>query len=377
MSSPSLTVKVRSCRPFALGSKVITAALALSSWLNSTSVATLTASPRGYPTAASSAAIIPPRCDHPSIVTQHDSGVTTRSLSVNPVPITLSRSARTVVSNGITNLARTDTLGRHLITCMKGNPSTRQGPAAIAGCTATRKREKNERSETAMVITVNLLSFILASAHSIELRLATLEPLITRWQEEGYMFLLQFGRGAAGRPMKTCLPSSRGRRHGQAHDQPNKLVLRRPVESALGVTFGVKDDLLGESPRGVTARRSAASTRSVLVIDGPADHAAGAAVAYSAQVPPALTDGQVGDVGAPDPVELALVEPAQDEVGYRVRVGPSPGGDEHEPSGLSPTIPACPHQLVWRPSWLTPAPRPRVARPGPAATRTPGRTRSS
>ena len=51
-----------------------------------------------------------------------------------------------------------------------------------------------------------------------------------------------------------------------------------------------------------------------VVLDRPADDPAGAAVADRAQVQPALPGGQVGDVGGPDPVQLAGVEAAPDQV---------------------------------------------------------------
>lgn len=80
-------------------------------------------------------------------------------------------------------------------------------------------------------------------------------------------------------------------------------------------------------------------------MDGPTEDPAGAAVADRAQVQPALTGGQIGDVGAPDAVELALVEPAPDEVGNRVLVRPSLGGDGHEPTRADAGYSRGPYQL--------------------------------
>ena len=109
-----------------------------------------------------------------------------------------------------------------------------------------------------------------------------------------------------------------------------------------------------------------------VVLDGPADDAAGAAVADGAQVQPALAGGQVGDVGGPDPVQLAVVEAAADQVADRLRVRPGLGGDRNKPRGLIPAIPACRISLAT----VLPdtAPRPLAGRPGSAATRTPGRS---
>ena len=103
------------------------------------------------------------------------------------------------------------------------------------------------------------------------------------------------------------------------------------------------DFVRAAAPRRVTA--CAARPRPGRCADGPRSPSrdpAGAAVADGAQVQPALPGGQVGDVGGPDPVQLAVVEAAPDQV-RRPAAGPARPEvvTGMKPRGLIPTIPAC------------------------------------
>lgn len=127
--------------------------------------------------------------------------------------------------------------------------------------------------------------------------------------------------------------------HAGASDRQAQLeALRGPGELGRGVlaaAVGVEDHAAG-----VAMAEGHGFTHRVLnqvsvqaVAEGVAEHAPRTAVTHRTQVQPALTGRQVGDVGGPDPVELAGVEPALDQVGKLARPAIADRGDRGERSG--------------------------------------------
>lgn len=81
------------------------------------------------------------------------------------------------------------------------------------------------------------------------------------------------------------------------------------------------------------------------VADGAAEHTAGVAVSDDTQVGPALTGVQVGDVGEPSHVTLALIEVPLDEIGNRERILATDRRRRVPGSRADPRDPIRSHQL--------------------------------